>query len=403
MKMNKKPRLVRGFFINQLRKIMRQLSLCINKTGTPITDGHRIIEIGIIELENRKLTGKYFHSYFNPYREILVDEIADHGLTPEFLDDKPSFYEFAERINAFIGEDEILTENIESLIFLRHEFSLCRTAPLSEYIRSPTEKNCLSHSLTQEEQKEFTNAKSIFSSESKNLIGALLDAEIQADSYLTATSNEVIAQSFSEFHHFISELQPKDLCRGIPNRAYKLLPSLFRHPENQDPSFTEKNMMWLFRTQAQPHLERVPNSPIQWLTIAQHHGLPTRLLDWSLSPLVACFFAVQSEPEKNAAVYIYSPTGFHREEDINPENLKATVAFLPSHGTKRITAQSGVFTIHPDLSPELESASMKKIIIPKYRKKEFLKTLSKYGINNSTLFPDLDGLTSHIKYIQNYR
>ena len=88
---------------------------------------------------------------------------------------------------------------------------------------------------------------------------------------------------------------------------------------------------------------------------------------------------------------------------IEPSKLKNIVAFFPSHATKRVTAQSGMFTIHPTKCMNLESDSIKKIVIPASRKKYFLEKLVKYGVHHATIFPDLDGLSSYIKHQNDYR
>lgn len=97
------------------------------------------------------------------------------------------------------------------------------------------------------------------------------------------------------------------------------------------------------------------------------------MLDWSLSPLVACFFSTQSNPQKDGAVYIYEARKYEREENINIGKLKEITHFLPSHGSKRLTAQSGIFTIHPDSQPEFDTPKIKKFIIPKSKKGKLQK------------------------------
>ena len=119
--------------------------------------------------------------------------------------------------------------------------------------------------------------------------------------------------------------------------------------------------------------------------------------------MVACFFAVQSLSSDDSAIYIYDIGTFRKEEEIKPSNLNDIVAFFPSHGTKRVTAQSGMFTIHPTKNMKLESKSIKKILIPASKKKYFLEKLVKYGIHQGTIFPDLDGLSNYIRYLNDYR
>lgn len=214
---------------------------------------------------------------------------------------------------------------------------------------------------------------------------------------------EKTIKSFSEFTDEINGVSPTSLFRGISDKNFKLIPSLFRHKDLGDPKIREKNLMWVFKAQSKAHLINTPSNEIEWLTIAQHHGLPTRLLDWSLSPLVSAFFAVKNDFNKDGAICIYDKEQFSQEENINIKNLDAIVSFFPSHVTKRISAQSGMFTVHPLKNSELKKEDLTKtIIIKKEIKVEILSKLVKYGIHHSTMFPDLDGLSNYIKYLNKY-
>jgi DNA polymerase III subunit epsilon len=79
---------------------MRSVVLDTETTGMPVTDGHRIIEIGCVELEGRRLTGRHFHVYLNPDREIDEGAIAVHGITNDFVADKPRFKEIADELTS---------------------------------------------------------------------------------------------------------------------------------------------------------------------------------------------------------------------------------------------------------------------------------------------------------------
>lgn len=380
---------------------MRQISVYINATGEELTDGNRVVEIAALELINKSLTGKFIHYYINPQREIPDSAVALHGITEEFLQDKPSFKDIIETLDEFMADSELLASDISTLDFLALEFELHRIVPQNPFIRRNSARATLKSTLTNSTYENFCSARENFQQESRDLFGALLEAEIQADAYISATNHEIIVDSLTDFLEKVKGSNPNDLFRGVSDRNYRLLPSLFRH-KSKDHSAREQKMLWVFKAQARPYLERLPENEIQWLTLAQHHGLPTRVLDWSLSPLVACFFATQSNFEKDGAVYMYEARKYEREENINITKLKEIIHFLPSHGSKRLTAQSGIFTIHPDSQPEFDTPQIKKFIIPKAKKSEFISTLSKYEINNSTMFPDLDGLSLHIKSQNNY-
>ena len=104
---------------------MRQIVLDTETTGLEVGLGHRIIEIGCVELVNRRLTGRNFHKYVNPNREIDDGALEVHGITQEFLADKPVFADIWEELQGYIGNDELIIHNAPfDLAFLDHEIAL---------------------------------------------------------------------------------------------------------------------------------------------------------------------------------------------------------------------------------------------------------------------------------------
>jgi len=93
---------------------MRQIVLDTETTGLEVGLGHRIIEIGCVELVNRRLTGRNFHKYINPNRDIDDGALEVHGITEEFLSDKPVFEDVWEEFQRFIGRDELIIHNAPS-------------------------------------------------------------------------------------------------------------------------------------------------------------------------------------------------------------------------------------------------------------------------------------------------
>jgi DNA polymerase III epsilon subunit len=403
---------------------LRQVVIAIETTGTESTAENRVIEIGCVELINEKLTGNYFHVYLNPECTIDFSDSERHGLTSEFLIDKPKFSDAGKELLDFLDDDELVTYNANFLLpLLRHEIELSGITSKKDILnnditdvlkigneRHPNQKNSLQDLCKRYyvdiSQTEFT--------------GALFRAEIIADLYIALMDedtkkitsdlnkyhkgdNLVVVESFSDLDNAIEGIGRSALCRGVSNHEYPLLPSLFRHNDVDSADIREQKLMWVFKTHAKPLLKSNPENELEWLAIAQHHGLPTRLLDWSLSPLIACFFAVQSLSKSDGAIYIYDIGQFKKEEEIDPSNLDDIVAFLPSHATNRVTAQSGMFTIHPTKKMKLESESIKKIVIPAKRKKYFMEKLVKYGVHAGIVFPNLDGLSSYLSYLNGYR
>lgn len=403
---------------------MRQVAVSIETTGSELSSGHRVIEIGVVELIDEKLTGNHFHVYLNPQRPVEEVEIDRHGITDLFLADKPTFSQIAQEFKDFVGNDEIVTYNAGFVLsFLNHEYALIYGKSDSNGLnndvvdvlvigneRHPKQNNSL-YNLCERYYVDTVKSESFGSllraEIIANLLLALIDEstkKITSDlSRYEEGENLIVVNSFSDFDRAIDGISKTALCRGVSNHEYPLLPSLFRHADVESADLREHNLMWIFKTHAKAHLDSLPKNEIEWMAIAQHHGLPTRLLDWSLSPLVACFFAVQSLSSDDAAIYIYDIGKFKKEEEINPLNLSEIVAFFPSHGTKRVTAQSGMFTIHPTKNMKLESKTIKKILIPASKKKYFLEKLVKYGIHQGTIFPDLDGLSNYVRYLNDYR
>jgi len=205
--------------------------------------------------------------------------------------------------------------------------------------------------------------------------------------------------SFEKFSAEIKEYDQSVIYRGVPKVEYDLRPSLFWFNKPTIPGNLEKRIMQLFKTRGRGYIKEIPNSEIEWLVLARHYDLPTRLLDWSSNPLVACYFAVSSHTEEDGVIYIYDTDNYISESNIDISNLRSIKAFHPSYLSNRLIAQSSVFTIHPDSEPVLTAKEIEKIIIVESSiKDEFKEILNKYGIHEASLFPGLDSLAKHIKY-----
>lgn len=146
---------------------------------------------------------------------------------------------------------------------------------------------------------------------------------------------------------------------------------------------------------------------LESLAIAQHHGLATRLLDWSRNPLVAAYFAACSEESVDGAIYVLEHLDMYFKKDFKfefMEELEGVYCYFPRPISPRMLNQSGIFTIHCPSTHEIEvkksngrnnKSNLIKITIPSNLKAVILDMLNDYGINKSILFPDLDGLSHH--------
>ena len=105
---------------------MREIVLDTETTGLDPNDGHRVVEIGGIELWNRLPTGKVYHQYINPERKMPSEALAVHGLSDEFLQDQPVFSQVAQDIITFIGKSQLVIHNASfDIKFLNSELQLC--------------------------------------------------------------------------------------------------------------------------------------------------------------------------------------------------------------------------------------------------------------------------------------
>lgn len=173
---------------------MRQVVLDTETTGIDPQQGHRIIEIGCVEMVDRALTGRHFHVYINPEREVEDSAIEVHGITNEFLADKPLFREVAEDFVAFVRGAELIIHNAPfDLGFLNHELRLMD--PEAE----PVESYCGVIDTLQLARKKHPGQKNNLDvlcrrygidNSHRDLHGALLDAEILADVYLLMSGGQ---------------------------------------------------------------------------------------------------------------------------------------------------------------------------------------------------------------------
>lgn len=176
------------------KPLNRQIVLDTETTGLNPQEGHRIIEIGCVELVNRRLTGRHFHVYINPERVIDVGAIEVHGITNEFLADKPLFADVADDFIGFIRGAELIIHNAPFDVgFINHEFTL-----LSNGTGSVEDYSGVFDTLTFARKKHPGQRNSLdalckrygIDNSHRDLHGALLDAEILADVYLLMTGGQ---------------------------------------------------------------------------------------------------------------------------------------------------------------------------------------------------------------------
>jgi DNA polymerase-3 subunit epsilon len=172
---------------------MRQIVLDTETTGLNPRTGDRVIEIGCVEIVNRKLTGNNFHRYINPERESDEAALAVHGLTTEFLRDKPRFHEIAEELREFVQGAEVIIHNAPfDLGFLNHEFQRLGLPPFSEHCSSVIDTLVHAKELHPGKRNSLDALCDRYgvSNAHRKLHGALLDSELLADVYLSMTRGQ---------------------------------------------------------------------------------------------------------------------------------------------------------------------------------------------------------------------
>jgi len=175
---------------------MRQIVLDTETTGLEVSLGHRIIEIGGVELVDRKLTGRHFHRYVNPQREIDDGAFEVHGISSEFLADKPLFAEIAGEFLEFVQGSELIIHNAPfDVAFLDQELSLLQGRPFRiREVCDVTDSLALARHKHpgQKNSLDALCRRYAVDNSARTLHGALLDAEILADVYLAMTGGQTM-------------------------------------------------------------------------------------------------------------------------------------------------------------------------------------------------------------------
>lgn len=227
---------------------------------------------------------------------------------------------------------------------------------------------------------------------------------------------QILINSFMDYMSFISaNCAEQNLFRGIHNQSYKLVPKIGRECYSAKFMGSEEDIlnnlqdleeqtMHRFVDMSVPYLDlRNMSSWDQW-TIGQHHGVPTRFLDWTQNPLIAAYFAIEGGDEADAAVYIINRDSFTDSSDVEdlfsaPDEI---VLHIPSYINPRIIAQKGVFTVHKNPLKPIDSTlaemslPITKVIIPHTSFNEIRNRLDWCGINRYFVYPGLDGLASYL-------
>lgn len=240
-----------------------------------------------------------------------------------------------------------------------------------------------------------------------------------------------VVSTIDELLQFVNNLSGeaglRPWYRGEENAALTLVPSIQRSQKRLNAERSITNEFYIRAKQILNHAPEKHNYA-GWVSLMQHYGLPTRMLDWSQSPLIASFFATEtyrSTPGTDAGVWVLIPENLNEQEgfghcifpiDADTSQEMLLPAFkhthhnpalrdkiLACHSTEnnlRMYSQQAGFTVHNSqrrLEDICDESTLYKIIIPKDRKKYFIDSLKAFGITESFIYPDLDHISNDLK------
>lgn len=219
---------------------------------------------------------------------------------------------------------------------------------------------------------------------------------------------DIIIQNLGEFLSLLDALPEIDFFRGQSSKEYKLIPSigrLFKVGQENVLRQYERGIFEDFKRKFSMFTDARPKNDMEFLFLAQHYGLPTRLLDWTYNPLIALYFACCSNFDKDGVVfqcYPFSRRLFNDETD-DIFAFQAITLLVPNMTDVRYWNQNGLFVLYPKPWEEAFDNVLFRYIIPSSCKRNILNKLEKIGFTRSYTMPSLDSLCKDIVDIHNLK